>query len=517
MSKGAKYVTSKENIGALISEVQKQNALATDQGELVVAQNFILHNIANNIADMTEGLIALKDHMIGERMKSLETDKEHQTLMEKLLEEIKKKPKTEEKKPEKAKGEFSWLGLAGTLIRGLIVGGLAFVVQYVKDYTKFLKKIGAKLGINNIIADVWNVIRNTFMRVKTVVGDTFGKLWGWIKNFFSEESLIGKLINQGKKAFKFIDNMFGGIFSTITKTLGRLGKVFGMMFEPILAIFKGGGGGFLDDALKGVSKFFDFFKPLAKFFPTIGKLLGKLAWPIQVIMSLWDTVQGAIDGWKKTEGSILDKILGAVFGGLKGLLTGLFGSIFDLLKDGVSWILKFFGFDNAAAILDSFSFSQIISDICDGFFNLIRGIKDFIVNLFTDPGKALDQLKSVGDWIQGFFKKILRLILPKPKSDAKWYDPANLVAKAIPDSVYEYAGLDPKTGEMLKEATGQQADLQAEQKGKEIAQAGAAAVNAGSTTVVNNNKGGTTAVIGAKTTKFDDEDMYARGGAFMGA
>ena len=47
-----------------------------------------------------------------------------------------------------------------------------------------------------------------------------------------------------------------------------------------------------------------------------------------------------------------------------------------------------------------------------------------------------------------FYKMILRFILPDPKG-GKWYNPLSLIQKVIPDSVYEWAGLDPDTGEKL--------------------------------------------------------------------
>jgi hypothetical protein len=41
------------------------------------------------------------------------------------------------------------------------------------------------------------------------------------------------------------------------------------------------------------------------------------------------------------------------------------------------------------------------------------------------------------------------MILPDPGADRAWYDPRGLVAKAIPDSVYTYAGMNATTGALL--------------------------------------------------------------------
>ena len=44
-------------------------------------------------------------------------------------------------------------------------------------------------------------------------------------------------------------------------------------------------------------------------------------------------------------------------------------------------------------------------------------------------------------------KSILRAILPDPSKDYGLFDPRGLAVKAIPDGVYEYAGINPDTGE----------------------------------------------------------------------
>jgi len=44
----------------------------------------------------------------------------------------------------------------------------------------------------------------------------------------------------------------------------------------------------------------------------------------------------------------------------------------------------------------------------------------------------------------------LRSVLPVADSNEDWFSIKNLVSKAIPDSVYEYAGIDPKTGEIVQ-------------------------------------------------------------------
>ena len=51
MSKGTKYVTSKENIAALITEVQQTNAILADAQSKDEFRNYALEMINNNIGN----------------------------------------------------------------------------------------------------------------------------------------------------------------------------------------------------------------------------------------------------------------------------------------------------------------------------------------------------------------------------------------------------------------------------------------------------------------------------------
>ena len=124
-----------------------------------------------------------------------------------------------------------------------------------------------------------------------------------------------------------------------------------------------------------------------------------------------------------------------------------------------------------------------------------------------------------------FGKKILRAVLPKPGGSGigSW------VAKAIPDSVYEYAGLNPKTGEevqqtsetgtptkALEKTTNENIAAKDEGATKAAVGAVAASQNSNSQNVVNNNTN-TAAVVKSKATNWEPDDQWARGGASWGA
>jgi hypothetical protein len=183
----------------------------------------------------------------------------------------------------------------------------------------------------------------------------------------------------------------------------------------------------------------------------IGRVFGRLFLPLTIIMGLVDGIRGFIDGFKNTEGNMFSKIIGGLIGGIKGIINGLIMMPLDMLKGAVAWILGKFGFDGMAEGLKSFSFQEMFSQFVDMFTNTLWAVVDWFNFLFSDPGQALKNLVTgMANIIMNFYKAILRFILPDPKG-GKWYNPLSLIQKVIPDSVYEWAGLDPDTGEKLPE------------------------------------------------------------------
>jgi hypothetical protein len=134
-----------------------------------------------------------------------------------------------------------------------------------------------------------------------------------------------------------------------------------------------------------------------------------------------------------------------------GFVSKIIAAPYELLQKGVAWILSKFGFENAAEDVESFDIAGKIKDVIGSVIKLFTDAIDFYIGIFTKGADLLGGLVS-GDYnISDVFKEILRNILPDPSKDREWYDPIGLVQRAIPDSVYEYAGIDPETGEVLEE------------------------------------------------------------------
>ena len=504
------------SLRTLVDDLRKQTIAGNDD---VIAGNFILNNIAGNIFDIRDAVFTMRDQMIGDHMAQLEKDAERAKEMELLLKSLNKKDKEPK---EKAKGDFSWLGLAGALIAGLVAGGIAFVTNYVKDFVNAWKTLAKTLKVDGLIAKVFETITQTFRTIKEFVSGKFTQALEFIKGLFKENAFFkwiaefGTKLTDGIKSFFKVDELLPEL-----KTLWTSIKdIFNMVFDPLKKMFSGSGGMF-----KGLLESLEFLKPITTFFKSIGAVLGKLAWPIQIIMSIWDTVSGAIDGWKKTEGSMVDKMFGAIKGGLIGLIDGLVGGLLDFVKDGISWVLRFFGMSDAADWLESFSFGEIITDVIG---SLVDGFKDIVLGVIEVFNKAKDFFANI-DW-NGMLQKGLAWLIVGMTAGASSL--TGLFGYDLTKKALDMAGLpDPRGGgSETKAATTPQAPASQSDGTKQLAsatqsneaakteqQASAAAAssvsaasssNSSKASVTNNNA---TAVMSSKTTSWDPEDMWARG------
>ena len=156
------------------------------------------------------------------------------------------------------------------------------------------------------------------------------------------------------------------------------------------------------------------------------KLLGKLFYPLTIIIGLFDTITGALDGFKESdEETMTGVVLDTIAGGLKGLLISLVGIPLDFLNASLAWILKKIGFDEGKvdAALTDFKWTDFLGDFVDDFFaDFIKPIGKWIATLITDPVEAIKQLwkATVGEggfldmfyrpideaisWVMGMFK-----------------------------------------------------------------------------------------------------------------
>jgi len=350
------------------------------------------------------------------------------------------------------------------------------------------------------------------------------------------------------KEFKTLSGKIGATIGKITKPIMSLFNSFKAAFTKVMDFLKPIGNVF--KSLSGLSSVGKTIGPIVKmakkFAPLAKGILSKLLLPL---FAIFDFISGFIEGFRSkgeddTRGT-MEKVLDGLFAGAIKLIKGIFIVPLDLLKDGVSWLAEKMGFENFSKALDSFSFNDtfdkfikfgknlfssepeegyfsIVKWAGDGIDSLVEGMKDLIpddiigslkelagdaLDIITAPHRwfwnnaikpAIDSIikmfggsaelpdtGEIGDMATNFLKNLLRSVLPNP--DAGFIQ--NLASKAIPNSVYEFAGLDPKTGKELPAAiadtseikpTGAQlaADTQDVATKKEEKQAGATVVAA---------------------------------------
>lgn len=202
-------------------------------------------------------------------------------------------------------------------------------------------RIGAFLGID---------------KIRQLFGGKEGKLAGkirgmilsariWMLQFTGKGSFLGKLGNFFKS--------FGGLFAKIP----------------------------------GIGKIMKFIKGAAKF-------LGRIFVPITVIMALWEAVTGFMDGFKNTEGNMLQKIIGGIGGAVKSLLDFFIFGIADMIQGAIVWLLELFGFDSAAVAVGDFN---LVGRIKDAVFKAI----DFVTDLFMFKDTSLS----------GIFKSLVDILM----------------------------------------------------------------------------------------------------------
>jgi hypothetical protein len=240
------------------------------------------------------------------------------------------------------------LGRAGGMGVGMLFGIIAAPVIALVG---FFKSLSAEFAFLNKVFK-GNLTKPFVKAIEFIkdLGSKFGKIFS-PKNVPWEK--ITKPVNAAIDFIKGIGAKIGSLFNGT----GKIGQIFSV-------ISKG-------------------FAPIAKFASTFGRILGKLFLPVTIIMGIVDTVTGFMEGYE--EGGIL----GGILGGIEGLLSGLIMKPLDLLKDAVSWIAGKLGFENFAAMLDSFSFEEMFSLYMDGLQNLLRSIGKW----FSDKI----------DWLKGKF------------------------------------------------------------------------------------------------------------------
>lgn len=310
-------------------------------------------------------------------------------------------------------------------IRGLGSGMRARFVAFADDALRILddliKPLKTFFSAEGGFARFIQGLRNTFRQTFTGAAKIFDDLIQPFKTLMSGEGVVGqritKLFNSIVDIFKF---PFEGIIDDVVKPFRAiymsgegpsvLSRIIGTITRPFTAAVD-----FVTGLIKPITTFFSAEGPIAKAFGVIrqafaifsegsqlmgmlngiGRVIGRLFYPITLIMTAYDTIKGALAGYED------EGIIGAIQGAITGLLNSVIGMPLDLLKSVVSWLLDKFGFDEAADALAGFSFSDIISKIVDTIFDVFKHAINAILSTVADLVDKVPGLGGVAESIRG--------------------------------------------------------------------------------------------------------------------
>ena len=252
--------------------------------------------------------------------------------------------------------------------------------------------------MSKILKPIFQNLRNTFFR-NTVFDAALKNIKGimsGIVNFFPN------LIKSIRYEF-----LFGGDKAkAITKGIQ-------FMLQPVVIIrdlIKQINTGPIKKGIDAAVKAFGFVK---KFSFAFGRLLSRFFPPIFIVITAFETISQGIDDFMSSDGNMVQSLIAGFFGLVKGLVNSVVAAPLDLLKDIISYVLNFLGFDKASAALDSFSFVKIYSDFSDSIVGLINGGIDWIVeNLHpTVIMKKVGEMLSAGLNIANEFGKTIQRLV----------------------------------------------------------------------------------------------------------
>ena len=275
------------------------------------------------------------------------------------------------------------------------------VVGYFDDIVKSVKTFFTNVGTNiknskvvGLFDDIVLKTKGYFTRMGTAIdgikvpgmekikgiGASLKAVGVTITEFFAP---VTKLITGttggpgGQGATKGIVGFIKGIFNPITKAIGYV-KSTAAIVDPFMA---------------GV-------QPVVNFAKGVGTFLGKIFLPLTILMGAYDAITGFMAGYADEEGNVGEKVFSGIKEGLAKVIENLIGLPLDLLKSGLTWLIKtFFGESVVTEALEGFSFKETIGDMVRLPFDLIKGAYEWIKTLFTDPAEALSTLWEgiVGD------------------------------------------------------------------------------------------------------------------------
>jgi len=327
----------------------------------------------------------------------------------------KKKDTKEAKEPggSKRKSSFNFLGLPGglgktiagifkSLSTGILVvsaGAVAFAglaaglggweikaIEQIKKGLSGPEGLGAKIaeGFTNMRTAINTAVTNKLTSIRT----GFLSMLGFNADGTPKSGM--EFGPDGKLKLKSGPTNIGQATRTLTFQIGRVVRIISGIGAGIGAWFGTKIGGTVSKFARGF-----ILGPGGKF---IG-LISKIMWPLTIILGAYDLITGFIE----TEGNFWDKSEG----GLKKMIRNMLGIPLDLIKMGITWIMKKIfpgqvdettgefkdtGLGRYLSMFEDFSIAEKIDNMIGFIFDVPRKAIEWVKTLFSDPKEALTQL-----------------------------------------------------------------------------------------------------------------------------
>ena len=386
---------------------ERKNAAAIMEAQLIANGRVATQNAAYN-----REMSAIKQEEIKARRDQAESPAERAEIQAELEAERKKNQ-----------------GLLGKIaggLGGLLKQGKEKVVGAVKGVFGFIKGLAiAGLGLALVAflnSPLWEETK-TYI-VKTLI-PTLGRFYD---AFFGPK---GGFINGLKELFGDKDGI-GGIVLGIGTVVAALAafKVLTIAFKMVKG-FKVIQAGFTSMKLAMAAMKLPLAAALVPLLPiiAIAAAIGVVIFAMKEALSDFQKVMedgGSITEAFKVGGA---KFLGFILGFIPSLITDLVGFVAGLL-----------GFEEVEAKMNTIDPIQMISDAITDIFD---GIADFFSGIGNDFSVIGGNIADMG---KKFLQAILQTVLPKP-GEGGFFN--QMISKVIPNEVYEFAGMNPKTGEII--------------------------------------------------------------------
>lgn len=349
-----------------------------------------------------------------------------------------------------------------------------------KDKSLFEKIIAKKEEVSKDGGGFWAML--IAGGIGAIIGLLQGSLTGYLKAL--QKFLNFKWIDKVGKLFTQIKN---GAIDKFTKfknvLIDRIAKIIKPVtdfFQKISKSIKGLKGDALGKIIIKITSFFSQIKSAfmsgLKYGKLLGAVVGKLFYPIQVLIA---SITGIVKGFKafnETEGTLLEKAWVGIREGVGGFIDVMFGWI----PDALSWIASKLGLEQVAEFIDSISLNPFVwIETITKFFvelgtlletidweGIYTKIKDAVIGFVTDTWDwIVDGVKKFfamspvglisgaisGDGaLENIQREVLKNVVPDPNKKYDTFSKETLMLKVMPDSLLEFVwGSKPSAAESV--------------------------------------------------------------------